>query len=262
MQTVSSLNSLLPSLSFQRARHVQTCPSHCFHFILTDRRPDNRSYKLTHWRLLFRFLYHPTMTQPCSFYQAGNCRFGDKCRKSHSAHTQANQSPSPSTSVAHPPKSRPSKPLNLPEASSPRPNGVCSFYWTTGKCKREFECIYKHIRCDDGPETTPRRPQFNLAGNDALAPFLTEQGLAKINGIATDGFFKEEISTRLSPTDAHNRFKKFLSDTFRFRNSFDVYAFLVPLSSANCNNSSWVCLSLDSYPICYLFRIRRKKKGR
>lgn len=203
------------------------------------------------------------MTQQCRFYQAGGCRYGDKCKKSHSI--QAKDSPLPSTSAQSSPRNRPSKSPNLPEASSPLPSGVCSFYWKTGRCKLEFECKFKHSRCDDGPEirVTPRRPQFNLAGNDVIVPFLTEQGLAKINGIATDGFFEEGKLTSLSPTEAHSRFKKFLSNTFRFKNSFEVYSFLAPLSSASCHNPLWVCIPLNSSTIsCYLFRIRRKKKGR
>ena len=198
------------------------------------------------------------MNQQCRFYQKGHCRFGDKCRYSHHD-VQAAESPDPSTSTPSP-RNQPSEPPNSPEASSLPPSGVCSFYWKTGRCKREFECKYKHIRNNDGPEITPQRPNFNLAGNDAISPFLTEQGLAKINGIATDGFFEE---ASLSPTEAHSRFKRFLSDTFRFKSSFEIYSFLVPLSSASCHNRSWVCISLNSHSIsCYLFRIRRKKKGR
>ena len=199
------------------------------------------------------------MTQLCRFYQKGHCRFGDKCAYSH---IQTGESPGPSTSAPPSPRSRPSAPPNLPEASSPLPPGVCSFFWKIGGCKREFDCKYKHIRCDEGPQTTPPRPKFNLAGNDAIAPFLTEQGLAKINGIATDGFFEEGKLTLLSPTEAHSRFKRFLSDTFRFKTSFDVYSFLVPLSSASCHNPLWVCVFLLSTISGYLFRIRRKKKGR
>lgn len=187
------------------------------------------------------------MTQ-CRFHQAGNCRYGDKCKNSHSARTLAEQSPGPSTSGPTSPRSWPSKQLTLPGASSPLPSGVCRYYWTTGQCKLEFKCNFKHNRCDDGPEITPQRPQFNFAGTDAIVPFLTEKGLAKINGIATDGFFDEKAAL-LSPTEAHNRLKRFLSDTFRFRSSFDVYAFLVPLSSANCNNTLWVCVSLSNHLI-------------
>ena len=197
------------------------------------------------------------MTQQCHHYKAGNCRFGGKCKYSH---IQAGGSPGPSTSVPLSPRNQPLKPPNLPEASSPLPSGVCSFYWKTGGCKKEFECKYKHIRCDDGQEIAPQRPKFALAGNDAIAPFLTEQGLAKINGIATDGFFEDG---KLTPTEAHGRFKRFLSETFRFKTSFEVYSFLVSLSSASCHNPLWVCISLNSSSIsCYLFRIRRKKKGR
>ena len=203
------------------------------------------------------------MNQQCRFYQKGpsHCRFGDKCRYSH---IQAEESSGPQASTSAPsPRYRPSESTILPEASSPLPSGVCSFYWKTGKCKREFECRFTHIRCDDGPEITPQRPQFNLAGNDAIAPFLTEQGLAKINGIATDGFFEEGKSTSLSPTEAHSRFKRFLLDTFRFKSTFEVYSFLIPLSSASSHNPLWVCISLNSSTIlCCLFRIRRKKKGR
>lgn len=199
------------------------------------------------------------MTQPCRFYKNGYCRFGDGCRYSH---IQAGETPGPSTSAPSSPRNRPSKLPNLPEASSPLQSGVCSFYWKTGTCKREFECRYKHIR-DGEPEIAPQRPKFNLAGNDAIAPFLTEQGLAKINGIATDGFFEEGKSTLLSPTEAHSRFKRFLWDTFRFNSSFDIYSFFVPLNSASCHNPLWVCISLNSSTVsCYLFRIRRKKKGR
>jgi hypothetical protein len=225
-------------------------------FISTDKRPDNRSYKHSLRRLLFRFPCHFTMTKLCRFYKNGNCRYGDRCRDSH---IQAGETPGPSTSAPPSPRNRPSIPPNLPESSSPSPSGACSFYWRTGNCKLEFECRYKHIR--DG-EIIPQRPKFNLAGNDTIAPFLTEQGLAKINGIATDGFFEEGKSTLLSPTEAHSRFKRFLWDTFRFQTSFDIYSFFVPLNSASCHNSLWVCISLNSSTICYLFRIRRKKKGR
>ncbi|KAF8808643.1 hypothetical protein BYT27DRAFT_7188610 [Phlegmacium glaucopus] len=176
---------------------------------------------------------------PCRFFQAGRCRSGDECKYSHSTRTQAEQSPNSSTSASSSTWRRPPNQSQLPGASSPLPNGVCRYYWETGACKREFDCRYQHDRCDEGSKTRLQRPQFNLAANDAIAPFLTEQGLAKMNGISTDGFFEDETLTSLSPTDAHNHFKKFLSDTFQFKTSYEVYSFLVPLSSANCNNALW-----------------------
>ena len=131
------------------------------------------------------------------------------------------------------------RPPNLPGASSPLPSDACRFYWETGRCKLEFQCKFKHIRCDDSPETTAQRPRFNFVIKEAIAPFLTEKGLTKINGIATDDFFEE---TSMSPTDVHDRLRRFLSDTFRFKTSFEIYAFLTPLSSANCNNPLWVSM--------------------
>jgi hypothetical protein len=182
------------------------------------------------------------MTQPlCHLHQVGsvNCHFGEKCKFSHSARTPAEQpaSESPDPPASAGPTSPRGGPPNLPDESSPLPNGACRFYWTTGGCNLAFECKYKHIRCDDDPETIPQRLQFSSAGNNSNTPFSTEQGLAKMDRIATDGFF--DMSTSLSPTNAHHRLKRFLSDTFRFKSSFEVYAFLVPLSSANRNNPLW-----------------------
>jgi len=74
-----------------------------------------------------------------------------------------------------------------------------------------------------------------------VAPFLTENGLAKINGNATDGFFAETEASSLSPTDAHRYLKRFLAESFKFKSSFEVYAFLTPLCSANSSNPLWVC---------------------
>lgn len=77
-----------------------------------------------------------------------------------------------------------------------------------------------------------------------VAPFLTEQGLAKLNSNATDGFFAGSKTSLLSPTEAHDRLKRFLFDNFKFKTSFDVYAFLVPLTSANSTNTLWVSPTL------------------
>ncbi|KAF8808641.1 hypothetical protein BYT27DRAFT_7337649 [Phlegmacium glaucopus] len=147
---------------------------------------------------------------------------------SHSARTPAGWSLGPATSVPTPPRIQLPNQSNVPEASSPLLNGVY-----------RFNHKYKHVWCDhDGPETKPQRAQLNLPGSDAIIPVLTEQGLEKISGISTDSLF--ELSTKfLTPTDAHIRFKRFLLDTFRFKNSYEVYAFLVPLISANCNSALW-----------------------
>ena len=196
--------------------------------------------------MLFRLPFHLTITQLCY----GQCRFAALATSANTLIIFKQESPSPSTSAPPSPRSRPS--TNLPEASSPLPLGVFSFYWKTGG--REFDCIYKHIRCDDDPQITPPRPKLNLVGNDAIAPILTKQGLEKINGIAT----RREVNVVVADGSSHSRFKRFLSDTFRFKISFDVYSFLVPLSSASCHNYFWVCIFLSSIISGYLFRIRRQ----
>ncbi|KAF8959737.1 hypothetical protein BDZ97DRAFT_1666780 [Flammula alnicola] len=197
---------------------------------------------------------------PCRFEQApGGCRRGQKCNFTHINNNSTNSgqrigSPGPSTNGPPSLPNTPHRQTNSPTPSSSAPPGVCRFYWTTGSCKREFECRYRHTRSDLTPGT-PRSPtsfRINLASQaarEAIAPFLTEKGLTKINGVATDGFFAEDDSQSLSPTDAHNQLKRFLFENFRFKNAFDVYAFLRPLCSANSSNTLWVCSFSD--PLCF-----------
>jgi hypothetical protein len=71
-----------------------------------------------------------------------------------------------------------------------------------------------------------------------VAPFLTEAGLAKIGGSGTDGFFSPDPSSTLSPTEAHNALKRYLSDNFRFKSTFEIYAFMKPLNSASASNEN------------------------
>jgi hypothetical protein len=74
---------------------------------------------------------------------------------------------------------------------------------------------------------------------ETIAPFLTEAGLAKMNGTSTDGFFSLPTKS-LSPNEAQNHLTKFLRDDFRFSSVFDIYAFLAILNSASSTNKSWV----------------------
>lgn len=165
---------------------------------------------------------------PCRFHLSpGGCRNGDNCQFVHS---------NPS-----------SRPLVQSSTSSPAPvpPGVCNYYWKRGDCKREFECRYKHV---DSPmvrrDSLSAVPSTNLfkshAAKELAAPFLTEKGLAKISGNATDGFFSGNNSSALSPTDAHSRLKRFLADNYKFKNSLDIYAFLSLLCCANTSNTLWV----------------------
>jgi len=174
--------------------------------------------------------------KPCHFFnKPGGCRKGDGCPYLHGSNEQASPSSVASSQKQH-------------EAKTPNcPPGVCRFYWSSGRCNREFECRYKHTIAPGAPPVSSARPQSTapaLSAIDAIAPFLTESGLAKLNGNGTDVFFASP-ATSMSPSETHNSLKRFLRDEFRFRKPAEVYGFLVPLSNANSSNSTWVsCYSL------------------
>ncbi|KAF8070666.1 hypothetical protein FPV67DRAFT_1488261 [Lyophyllum atratum] len=187
---------------------------------------------------------------PCRFFNSPKgCRRGDACNFTHGTPQSARPSPSASTAGADPGPSRrsagtgPGSSLRSQNAGPPNaPGGACDFYWATGKCKREFDCRFRHTI---NPELNAPSPS-SLADNnrsqsamDAIAPFLTEASLAKLNTSGIDAFFPGPAKP-LSPNEAHNAMKKYLYDDFRFSKTFDVYGFLSPLSNATTSNSnSW-----------------------
>lgn len=169
---------------------------------------------------------------PCKFFNTpGGCRRGQACTF---AHTSVSRTPPPVPSNTGSPSRQREQP-NLPKS----PPGVCNFFWTSGECNREFACRYRHIR--DAPNNTPPTPSTTStsAAVDTIAPFLTQGGLAKLNGTGTDVFFANPPMA-LTPTDVHNHMKRFLFDDFRFRKTFEIYGFLTPLMSANTSNQAWV----------------------
>lgn len=187
---------------------------------------------------------------PCHFYNSpGGCRKGATCAFSHG--TRAIRSSSPASSAGTGPGPSHQSPGPSPGSSRRRPAagtqqappGVCNFYWTSGKCKREFDCRYRHTLPNTVP-TSPSAPRLpdpdrSQPAIDTIAPFLTESGLAKVNASGTDAFFTSPTKA-LSPNEAHNALKRYLYDDFRFAKTFDVYGFLLPLSNANAGNSTWV----------------------
>ncbi|KAJ7772619.1 hypothetical protein DFH07DRAFT_993348, partial [Mycena maculata] len=157
----------------------------------------------------------------CRFHnRPGGCRSGNQCRFSH---TDA----SPPTQTAR---------TALPDA----PRGICKFYWSTGSCRREFDCIYRHTQNPaSSPQATPSNPEPSGSTTvNPLAPFLTEAGLAKLTSSGSDLFFPPP-SKALSPNEIHNHLKRFLRDDFRFEKTFDIYGFLVPLASIDTSNPRW-----------------------
>ena len=178
---------------------------------------------------------------PCRFFNTpSGCGKGSQCPFVHSSPndtTRPVRSPTPGN-VA-PPQS-----ANRPSGNGNSPPGVCKYFWDTGKCKREFSCRYKHTQ-QAGRTTPPPAPSPSATAQSTsesvlkrVAPFLTEQGLSKMSGSGTDGFFAQDDS--LSPSEAHNTLKRYLSDYFRFKTTFEVYAFLRPLNSATASNAGWV----------------------
>jgi hypothetical protein len=172
--------------------------------------------------------------KPCHFFSTPKgCRFGENCSFSHN---NRSSSPVPSPSNGTAPQQG-----HSPQPHSKAPPGICNFYWRTGVCNREFACRFRHTK-----ENTTAHDSQVLQRNatssafDAIAPYLTEAGLAKVAGTGTDIFFSIPDNP-ISPEEAHNHLKKFLYDTYHFNSTFEVYAFLRILTSATSTNSSWVC---------------------
>jgi len=178
---------------------------------------------------------------PCRYYQTPNgCRNGESCQFAHVENTGSGSVGSPTE--------RPNSPFTpFPNALSSTarvPPGVCRYYWTRGHCRMEFRCHFRHTQQEIAHNSrllsSPCGSFMSVAAREMIAPFLTENGLAKINSNTTDGFFAENDASTQSPTDAHRILKRFLMDNYKFRTSFDVYSFLGPLCSANSCNNLWV----------------------
>lgn len=184
--------------------------------------------------------------RPCVFFnKPSGCRRGDQCRFKHDSDDTSQRSSSPpSRGWSSPGPPRGGTPTA--QASPSRaPSGICDFYWKYGTCKREFACRFKHTTPSSANTATASTPKpSHTFAIDAIAPYLTEEGLARVTGTGTDVFFSSDSNKDLSPTEAHNALKRFLYNDYRFRMPFDIYSFLKPLSSAHTGNPSWVSLSL------------------
>ncbi|KAG9309778.1 hypothetical protein JVU11DRAFT_10152 [Chiua virens] len=179
---------------------------------------------------------------PCRFFNTpSGCNRGSQCKFTHSSpnnNFDASRplSPTPDASRQSPSGSRPSGTGNFP---SNLPPGTCRFFWEQGRCKREFNCHYKHVQKPDLSPSSARPTTIqSTAVLQRVAPFLMEEGLSKMSGSGTDGFFSQDSSS-LCPSEAHNAIKRFLSDSFRFKSTFEVYAFVKPLNSATAGDMRW-----------------------
>lgn len=184
------------------------------------------------------------MSRPCRFFNTpAGCNRGNQCTFAHSPTNQASNRARP-LSPSTPDDSRPPQNTARPSGTGNPPRNVCRYYWEHGRCNREFDCRYAHTQKADNTTSPPASTLTSATRSAAVlqrvAPFLTEEGLSKMSGSGSDGFFSQDPSSSLSPTEAHNVLKKYLSDYFRFKNTFEVYAFLKPLNSATVSNTNWV----------------------
>ncbi|KAI9456882.1 hypothetical protein HD554DRAFT_1839076 [Boletus coccyginus] len=178
---------------------------------------------------------------PCRFFNTpAGCNRGNQCKFTHSSPSDSTRPLSPSTPDS------PAAPQRTPHpgGNGNPPPGVCRFFWEQGRCTREFNCHYAHTQRADRPTLSPSSTPSGTTSRSAavlqrITPFLTQQGLSKMSGSGTDGFFSLDSSSSLSPSEAHNVLKRFLSDNFKFKSTFEVYAFLKPLNSATASNAGW-----------------------
>jgi hypothetical protein len=222
---------------------------------------------------------------PCRYYSSpSGCRNGDSCRFSHTSTDLASSTrpigrgrgafgsrggPFVRGGLSMRGMSAASRggTFNLAHnsgSSSEVPSGVCRFYWSTGSCKREFECRYRH--------TAPPQTAASGAGDDVAQPreinvtdYLKPEALARLSRSGTDAHFAigSTSSSNLNPTTTHNSLKTFLYDSFRFFKTHNVYTFVKLLENASSMNSTWVCipnpLSIRSF---LTSRPSRQKMGR
>lgn len=187
--------------------------------------------------------------QSCRFFNSpGGCRRGKSCTFEHSQpnaqHRGGDGRPSsPSASSSGSPSRRNAQgPQRQMSPSSPPPRGVCRIFWETGRCYREFGCRGAHTlpQGQDGRRTPQPIAIPTQAAQAFIAPFLTEKGLSKLVGGGTDGYFPQDATTSLTPSETQSRLRRFLREDFRFKAAHEIYGFLIPLSSANIQNDSWV----------------------
>ncbi|KAH9951524.1 P-loop containing nucleoside triphosphate hydrolase protein [Amylocystis lapponica] len=166
----------------------------------------------------------------CHFYsKPGGCRRGPQCNFLHI--DQAN-------APARRPPTSPSS--TRVQSGSSKPYGACIAFWDQGRCYHEFKCKYKHIANPahtQAPSGPPARSEATTI--EAVASFLTPEGLARLSDSGTDGFFATNTTKSLGPSEVHNYIKKYLNDSYRFPSALDVYSFVGLISNANAANSKW-----------------------
>ncbi|KAK0199718.1 hypothetical protein DFS33DRAFT_1398406 [Desarmillaria ectypa] len=118
--------------------------------------------------------------------------------------------------------------------------GNCEFFWTSGECRRGFDCTFRHIHQPQTQNVAEVPLKTTPPETDTL-DFLTTEGLAGINNISLD-----KLHT-LGPTEAHNMLKAFNSPTFQFTAPDQVIQFVQILASVDRRNSQWDTVRAQSF---------------
>jgi hypothetical protein len=107
------------------------------------------------------------------------------------------------------------------------PRGICDFFWSTGICRRGFECTFRHQSKPNVVEPSDSTPLPD-------PEFFSADGLAENNHSA-----RHENNT-LRPSEAHNHLQELLKDSFAFESSLKVGGFVRIFASINGRNKAWV----------------------
>ncbi|KAI0056438.1 hypothetical protein BV25DRAFT_1872764 [Artomyces pyxidatus] len=128
----------------------------------------------------------------------------------------------------------PAGPSAAPSAPLDRaPRGICDFYWSTGACRRSFDCTYRH---EAKPEATTAAAVTSVA--ESSPDFFSTEGLASNNGSVL------AAHARFTPNEAHNHIKSFLHDNYVFNGPPRMEGFSRIFASINDRNKSWAFLDM------------------
>ncbi|KAL5531131.1 hypothetical protein ACEPAG_4007 [Sanghuangporus baumii] len=165
----------------------------------------------------------------CRFFNTpSGCRNGNRCPYEHERLRQGCND-GPSSSVG---RSSGQKP---PRA----PRGKCDFYWSTGTCKKAFECKFEHVLSPTAmsERDNSARSEVRDISRNASMPYLSVSGLSDLAVSGGDTF--RDPSMGFDPQQTQGYLARFLKDDFRFASAAEMCSFAKLLSSASSLNKSW-----------------------
>ncbi|KXN82346.1 NFX1-type zinc finger-containing protein 1 [Leucoagaricus sp. SymC.cos] len=174
-------------------------------------------------------------TQCRFFHSPTGCRYGDRCRFSHTSGGTSSSSASSSSASRRERTSLPQSPRPPIERPSGMPRNMCQFFWTTGACHRGFECSFHHIKKTGATSVQTQAAEDATSDDeDGVTDFFSPEGLAVGTGSV------REDRHNLNPSEVHNHLKEFLRDNYRFVSAAEIQGFVRVLASVNDRNKTWV----------------------